>query len=255
MSLNHLSDTTKPTLYLNPNVNNLTCVTLNSGSGGQTSTGNITINPPGSYLAIPSGGSVSVFGTPPTGYYGITTTPSAMSYVVGSNTSAFHHKFYGGSITDPVLLDLQCSTGTATFGGSLLLPTTGGTPSNLNYYEEFTFTTTYRYGGGAILPNVSSSIVRIGNIVTFRFPNLQIAAANATGSITGDTALPSRFRPATTTDLVIAGTDNGSLIPIFIEINSITGILTIKPLNSAGAFGGGLSTGPQSSGVSYSLLT
>lgn len=87
----------------------------------------------------------------------------------------------------------QTINGTKTFGGNILLPTSGGTASNFNYYEELN--TTLAFTGnfaGTQTPNVKYT--RVGRMVTISMDSFTVAA-NATGGI-NSAAIPTRFRPS-----------------------------------------------------------
>lgn len=76
---------------------------------------------------------------------------------------------------------------------NLYLPTSGGTPADLNYYEVYTHVTTF--SGPFAAPVAGSFIInRIGNICIARIPEFSAASTTA-ASISIDTLLPARFRP------------------------------------------------------------
>lgn len=77
---------------------------------------------------------------------------------------------------------------------TLLLPTSGGTPTSLDYYEDYSYSATFS-GIWASSQTVTVRIVRVGKLVTMQFPYLNVAATTAAG-INMDTAIPARFRPA-----------------------------------------------------------
>ena len=80
--------------------------------------------------------------------------------------------------------------------GGLYLPTSGGTPSNFNYYEEaLSLSTTFQSsGGGGTSTTITQYLTRIGNMCFIFCPTIRINANgyNITSSIT---IIPSRFRP------------------------------------------------------------
>jgi hypothetical protein len=80
-----------------------------------------------------------------------------------------------------------------TYSNGLFLQTTGGTASNLNYYEVYTHVTTFT---GPYAAPVSNNFIinRIGNICVARIPALSAAATSA-ATISITTLLPARFRP------------------------------------------------------------
>src|SRR3989344_2092862 len=68
------------------------------------------------------------------------------------------------------------TTGTATIGTGLYLPTLGGTPSRLKYYEEsVSLSTTFQaQGGGGTTTTVTQYLTRIGNMCFLFCPTIQI---------------------------------------------------------------------------------
>lgn len=134
-------------------------------------------------------------------YYGFGVNPSTLRYQV-ENTSS-DHVFYA-STSSSASNELMRVKGT----GGLQLPTSGGTPSNLNYYEEGTFSVTWT---GAISSSSTARFIRIGNVVTISLQD-KTSAAIAANAIQGAVQLPSRLRP----------TNWGPFWPIFVIDNSVT---------------------------------
>lgn len=92
---------------------------------------------------------------------------------------------------------------TATFTGSISMPTSGGTPTTLNYYEEgsfsidFTASSSSAAGNGGSGGPYTAKFIRIGKIVTISFPSM---ASMTTGSVARQSFLaastvPSQIRP------------------------------------------------------------
>jgi hypothetical protein len=86
--------------------------------------------------------------------------------------------FFNGAV-------MYCNSG-------VLLPTSGGIASTLDYYESGTHTTSW---SGAI-PSTSGTIsfTRTGNSVTLRIPQFS-AVATSTSTISNTVVLPARLRP------------------------------------------------------------
>lgn len=80
---------------------------------------------------------------------------------------------------------------TSQYGG-LMLPTVGGTPSLLNFYEEYSWSTT---AGEVYSPalSVSFNFIRIGKIIVIRIPLINGTATVSSHIETG--VVPDRFRP------------------------------------------------------------
>jgi hypothetical protein len=84
----------------------------------------------------------------------------------------------------------------ATLGTGLVLPTTGGTPTVLNYYEEANLSIA---ATGAISTTLTGSIVRVGAMVMINVtPTAQITSLSGTTIDVAAGQLPARFNPART---------------------------------------------------------
>ena len=83
-----------------------------------------------------------------------------------------------------------------TFGSGILLPTTGGTATSLDYYETYTHTTSWNgaYGAGSVSGDVTYT--RVGRMVTAVFPVI-LGTCTATQVLWQITNSPTRFRPPT----------------------------------------------------------
>src|SRR5271156_1062875 len=113
---------------------------------------------------------------------------------------------------------------------NLQFPTVGGTPSDLNYYEEFgplPITFTGPWGAGiTYIRNVN--ITRIGRIVTFSLDALEqfVTGAGANADITtSGNVIPARFIPSPTADETAPVYVT---IPIFDQNSSRLGSLRIQ---------------------------
>ncbi|NIV10136.1 MAG: hypothetical protein GWN62_02155 [Aliifodinibius sp.] len=142
------------------------------------------------------------------------------------------------------------STGVITTAGGISLPTSGGTATDLDYYEEGTHTTTW---GGAMSPAVSGDVVftRNGNIVTLLFPlTTDDTPANATMTMT--TVLPARLRPTALLRFSIIRINSGS--DGFGRMDIATdGNITIGKNASLAAFDTGAEAGIFPTCISYCI--
>jgi len=90
------------------------------------------------------------------------------------------------STASPSFAQLTLTTG-------LLLPTSGGTPTNLSYYEELTITGNWT--GPRTINSQSVFLTRIGRLVNIYVPSSPtVAASGAAVAFTFSTAVPTRFR-------------------------------------------------------------
>lgn len=78
----------------------------------------------------------------------------------------------------------------------IYLPTFGGVPAVLGYYEEkFTFNTNFSGPWGASTFNNPLTFSRVGNLVTMQWPGFLGAAITTPAVMENDQPLPSRFAP------------------------------------------------------------
>lgn len=95
------------------------------------------------------------------------------------------------SVSGP--LNITPASGTVNFGSGITLPTSGGTASTLDYYEDFT--TVFAWSGAFAAPqNATGRFIRTGKTVTFRSARAISTLALATSISTGP--IPARFLPS-----------------------------------------------------------
>lgn len=142
-------------------------------------------------------------------------------------------------------------------GTGLFLPTTGGTPAILNYYEEYSPSITFT-GGGTFTSTNTVYFTRIGRVVTILVKD-PIASAGTTGasgiSCPGST-IPTRFNPVEMTGHYLT-------ISVHVNVNGTDGrgVVIVDPfvgrfniLNSQGAgFANGSTVIIYSFGASWSV--
>jgi len=106
-----------------------------------------------------------------------------------------------GSATITTGTITTATLGTPTITSNLYLPTSGGTATSFNYYEEnsgYYGTATIAAGTATlIVGDVTAKIVRIGSVVIIKFPADSALITGGTAKIGFDTAISIRFRPAT----------------------------------------------------------
>ncbi len=157
-----------------------TAITLNRASSSQSLTGITSIDGAAATLTIVDD----------------TSTNATMYPVwVTANTGNLAHKVTSTKLT------YNPSTGLFNLlSGGLTLPTSGGTASTLNYYEEYSDDSLTFSGIWAAAEVANIRIIRVGNIV-----HLYIKGNNDTATtaavLTLSAALPSRFRPTSSTSL------------------------------------------------------
>lgn len=126
-------------------------------------------------------------------------------------------------------------TGTINTSVGITLPTSGGTASTLNFYEE-SYSHTVNFSGPWVATQYTIKLTRTGNMVTAHIPEMQ-NASTATLVITMATVFPARFRPTTSYVCIsLALLDNSA---------EKTGVMTIGT-------GGSLSIGVNAAGSAFS---
>jgi hypothetical protein len=126
----------------------------------------------------------------------------------------------------------------------LTLATTGGTPTQLNYYEEYTLSGNTFGGGVTVAQPCDVRISRVGDVVTALFPS--ISGTGAAGLFTSSLSVPARFLPVSgggaygyyKSPVIVqnnsltatAGQTSGEL-----QINLTTGIITVGLSSASGA--------------------
>lgn len=122
-------------------------------------------------------------------------TTSVVNNIASYNDTTGTLKDSGVSATSVVTAGSSPTLGTLTLTTGLLLPTSGGTPATLDFYEVFQGTITWSgIWASSITANVT--YVRLGRQVTVTFQRA-FAAGTTNSQIVSD-AIPARFRPQAT---------------------------------------------------------
>lgn len=86
------------------------------------------------------------------------------------------------------------TTGTTAFNKPISLPTSGGTPSDLNYYQEYS--AAFPVTCGTTILQLTMKFTRIGNIVSMETPGVYMVPSSDSCSVTANyTTLPNPFKP------------------------------------------------------------
>lgn len=123
--------------------------------------------------------------------------------------------------TNPTGMYSTLTVGTGLFTSGITLPTFNGTGSLLNYYEEYTFDTSW-VGPFASPVNGPINFVRVGKQVTATFPFITGTSVLSSGILMTGVDVPSRFCPADDNYMTncIVQTDAGVLANGVIQISS-----------------------------------
>jgi hypothetical protein len=128
-----------------------------------------------------------------TGSIQATGSVQAVGIASTGNINCYANTIYGGSII--ISGAIYCGTLSPQ---NILLPTSGGTASSLNYYEEsMTSIALAPSIGGAYVYNNNVYIIRIGKLVTLRIPAFSGNALGGYMIASSTSGIPLRFRPPT----------------------------------------------------------
>jgi len=180
---------------------------LSNQSGSETLT-LTTKNDPNPTTSIITGGSGPMF---------LTTSSAASSINLYPNfNQALVCSYISPGVTQTLIQNLQ-------------LPTVGGTPANLNYYEEYTapFGFTGPWGGPTVYTR-NINIVKIGRMVILKIDSI-VQPQNTPALISMIGSIPTRFIPtissdSTISDIPVTLIDNGGLVSGNLEISNLGGI-------------------------------
>lgn len=167
-----------------------------------------------------------------------------LSTLSGGNGSNCSLSFSGNALTfiSGNTQDVS-ATGSPTFATEtlttgLMLPTAGGVPTLLNYYETYSYTTTFT-GCGTTTSAVVVQIIQIGRLVTL-CTNLDANfTAASSGQMTLTTAFPSRFGVVTNHKHFQVSTQNNGTQNIGDAYISISNGINCSATPIGGAFTGG----------------
>jgi len=137
-------------------------------------------------------------------------------------------------------------TGTVNTNTGILLPTSGGTATTLNYYEEYKSTITF---SGAWASNLTRDlyIVRVGKMCTLHFVGGN-QIANSSPTFISAAAIPNRFFPIVAAVGMCSVTNNGGFAAAYYNLGT-SGSLSISI--ASGTFVSGTSVGPNGLSISY----
>ena len=130
-------------------------------------------------------------------------------------------------------------TGTLT-ANAVVLPTLGApAPTQINYYEEYNYSTTFN-GAGITTSPVAVSFTRVGRAVTCTVDQVAFTAVSA-GTLTSTTIIPLRFRPSA------SSADQHFTVTVFSSSTRLLADASINNLNqmvlTASPAGGNSATG------------
>jgi hypothetical protein len=190
----------------------------------------------------------------------VTAGSSGSDFTVTMTTGAFTINLPDAGSSSRGLVN--ASTVTQTFGGpkefasSIMLQTSGGTQTKLDYYEQGSFTSVFDQnagaGGSALTFTVKFS--RIGNIVHLLFPDMSGMTAGATATnFRASGPIASRLRPSQQTDfpvgIQVAGTRQAGAGAISIRSNG--DIVVFRDLVHTANFSASANNGSDPTAISY----
>jgi hypothetical protein len=155
-----------------------------------------------------------------------------------SNANSGDAALRQGTVTRQMLIGVGGSTSQiavqntlVNFNVPIYLPTAGGTPSPISYYEQFSFVTNTT--GAVVLSNYPISITRDNNLIFLKFILISATSGGAT-TINMTSPLPTRFRPSSNFSAIVQGINN-TATALSMEVSS-AGFITIYGNTSLGNF-------------------
>lgn len=148
-------------------------------------------------------------------------------------------------------INIGNSNSAIVFATGIFLPTSQGTGSNLNYYEEYASTLTFT---GAIFtnaPTIPYNIVKIGKLCTLVGGPIDQAGSNVASAMTSVGSIPSRFAPTTNTSETVAGINNNLAVSAVLLVSATGSIVIYNNAINANFTGSGLISVGGSTGTSW----
>ena len=146
------------------------------------------------------------------------------------------------------------STGAATFLASISLPSSGATPSALNFYAESYLDTVLTPNGvGSTASSTGRiQITRVGRVVTLTIPRINDARPLGTTSVLASSALPTWARPAIKLSYYILVFNNNAALVSEVDLET-TGVINVYKDLSGSAFTNSQNAGIERTSISYSV--
>lgn len=145
----------------------------------------------------------------------------------------------------------QTVNGVNTFISGIVLATTAGTPSNFNYYEEASHSSTFT-ATGFTTASISFTITRVGRHVTLQTNASIQGSTTGVTNINSNTDLSARFSPSTgDISFVIPGVSGGTNQAILLTIQT-NGNILLRTIAITG-FPSGSTAGSYPFSVTYNV--
>ena len=217
--------------------NNLTCGSAcNVGSlvsGGAisgttiTGTGNLTVGANNMTCGnLICSNTVSCWGVSSSGAISGTTITGTGALNVGTNTITCGTVSSSGNVNCGAV---SCQ--------NLFLPTTGGTATTLNYYEEYSYSGVWvMNGGGGTTATATVKIVRIGKVVNLKLYAFTLTTTASSIIMNGTYLLPTRFIPSSSTEWVIGIQNNSVMTTGTLYINVLGAMILYASAGGIGSF-------------------
>ena len=180
----------------------------------------------------------------------------AMNSQIGDTTNANNMDIYDkvavknatdstSSITGGIVIAGGCGIAKSLYVGTgIYLPTSGGTPSALNYYEESALlvTTFQANGNGGSFTTITQYLTRIGNMCFLMCPTIRLNS-NGYDIISSLAVIPPRFRPLNEQTNNIQTVNIGSFLDTGGMVIRTDGFMRLYKSNTAPAFSIGSNSG------------
>ena len=126
---------------------------------------------------------------------------------------------------------------------NIFLPTSGGTATSLNYYEEYSYSGVWAMnGGGGTTATATVKIVRIGKVVNLKLSAFTLTTTASSIIMNGSYLLPTRFVPNSSMEWII-GINNNLMTAGTLYINVTGAMILYASAGGLGSFTAGVTGG------------
>ena len=129
----------------------------------------------------------------------------------------------------------QTINGVKTFSTGILLPTTGGTPTELSYNEVLVTTIDFTSDSFAGTQPANIRLSRVGNTVSLTAETFLVAGNGTPGNFLATDAIPARFRPSTNNIIGFASVQDGLVATLGQILVATTGQIIASRTTVSGA--------------------
>ncbi len=162
---------------------------------------------------------------------GPTNTSTTLNAVTPSSSRVYSIQDSGADANFVMSEGPQTVNGATIFGTSISLPTSGGVPTPLSFFEEFSSTLDFTSNAFSGTISIAYNIVRIGSLVVMTMAGIDLTAASGSPGLidSGFSVIPARFRFTNTNPLnaifkaYVGATSNSTQLAGIVRTTSASG--------------------------------